>query len=368
MVWGLIVLMVLILVWVWLRGFARLGILDRPWADIVRKRNPVPTIQWIVMYAIFVFLVAAFFPHWWQLALFQWLFAGISVIVLVTTIDEYFYIKGKKDLPAWIRLLAQLLAAFLAIGIGGLAMDEWVFQGMIFDIPFVVFVWFFLVWSLLCINAINRFDGVYGQASGVSSIGFLTMVLLIVFVVLPYYTGISTHNAEILYWVRDVAMLFFVLSLVYTVVEYKPYGLLRDVGTMVFWFALAYLSIVGWAKIGTLVVALSLVIFDAIWVGLHRIFFLRKNPLKGDYTHLHYRLLWLGWSKGEVRFFAWWWSLVMMVLMLLQWADRWSKVIIFVVMALVFFGVNGYLFWVKKLPCGIQIAGGDGLKVKKSRK
>lgn len=86
----------------------------------------------------------------------------------------------------------------------------------------------------MCINAINRFDGVYGQASGVSSIGFLTMVLLIVFVVLPYYTGISTHNAEILYWVRDVAMLFFVLSLVYTVVEYKPYGLLRDVGTMVF--------------------------------------------------------------------------------------------------------------------------------------
>lgn len=100
-------------------------------------------------------------------------------------------------------------------------------------------------------------------------------------------------------------------------------------------------------------VALSLVIFDAIRVGVHRIFFLRKNPLKGDYTHLHYRLLGLGWTKGEVRFFVWGWSLIMMVLMLLQGADRWDKIIIFVVMALVFFGVNGYLFWVKKLPCGI---------------
>jgi len=91
-----------------------------------------------------------------------------------------------------------------------------------------------VLWSLLCINAINWFDGVYGQASGVSSIGFLTIVLLIHFVVLPYYSGITEVNAEILSWVSVISSLFFVLSLVYTFVEYKPYGLLRDLGTMVF--------------------------------------------------------------------------------------------------------------------------------------
>jgi len=36
----------------------------------------------------------------------------------VTTVDEYFYIRGKKDLPAWIRLLAQILAAVVALYIG----------------------------------------------------------------------------------------------------------------------------------------------------------------------------------------------------------------------------------------------------------
>jgi len=46
----------------------------------------------------------------------------------VTTIDEYFYLRSKKDLPAWIRLLAQIFAAVLAIYIGGIAMDEWIFQ------------------------------------------------------------------------------------------------------------------------------------------------------------------------------------------------------------------------------------------------
>ena len=60
---------------------------------------------------------------------------------------------------------------------------------------------------------------------------------------------------------------------------------------MFYGFALAYLSVVGGAKIGTLIVALSLVIFDAVWVGLRRIFIVKKNPLKGDYTHLHHRLM-----------------------------------------------------------------------------
>lgn len=112
------------------------------------------------------------------------------------------------------------------------------------SIPFVMFVGFFVVRSLLCINAINWFDGVYGQASGVSSVGFLTVVLLLYLVVLPYYSSISSLNADILAWVSDISLLFFVLSLVYTIVEYKPYGLLRDLGTMVFGFTLAYISIV----------------------------------------------------------------------------------------------------------------------------
>ena len=81
---------------------------------------------------------------------------------------------------------------------------------------------------MLCINAINWFDGVNGQASGVSSIGFLTIVLLINLVVLPYYSAISSINADVLQWVSDISLIFFVLSLVYTVIEYKPYGLLRD--------------------------------------------------------------------------------------------------------------------------------------------
>jgi hypothetical protein len=43
----------------------------------------------------------------------------------------------------------------------------------------------------------------------------------------------------------------------------------------------------------------------------------------------------------------------MMVLMLMQEANRLNKLIIFVLMAVLFFGVNTYLFLYKKLPCGL---------------
>jgi len=39
-----------------------------------------------------------------------------------------------------------------------------------------------------------------------------------------------------------------------------------------------------------------------------------------------------------------------MILMLLQGDDRIDKVVIFVLMAVIFFGVNRYLFRVKELP------------------
>lgn len=89
----------------------------------------------------------------------------------------------------------------------------------------------------------------------------------------------SFPNLEVLIFVQNMAFILFVISLLYAIIEYKPLGLVRDVGIMFFGFAIAYLSVLGGAKIGTILVALSLPLFDAIWVGLYRIFVLKKNPL-----------------------------------------------------------------------------------------
>lgn len=336
-------------------SFRRRGVLDKPGPDIIPKRKPVPTMQWIFVFCAIVVWFAIGFPDYLHNAIVQWLLAGCLILLCIATRDERRYIHWQKDIPAWMRLLVQVVAIVVALYIGNVWIPEWTFQGMIIAVPKVVFALFFICWAMLCINAINRFDGVYGQASGVSSIWFLTTMLLIQFVVLPYYTDISAQHEAVLLLVRNVSYIFFLVSLVYTIIEYKPRWLVRDLGTMIFWFALAYLSIVGGVKIGTIVVALSLVMFDAIRVGLHRLFVLHKSPLQWDYTHLHFRLLWLGWTRGEIRAFVRSRWLFMMIIMLLQDADRGDKLIVFVTLAVIFFAVNAYLFWIKKLPCGLSL-------------
>jgi hypothetical protein len=109
--------------------------------------------------------------------------------------------------------------------------------------------------------------------------------------VIPSFPELSPDRAAVLQVVTVVGAIMTIVSLLYTVVEYKPDGLLRDVGSWFYGFTLAYLALLGGAKIGTMLVVLSLPLFDFVRVIINRIFVMHKNPLKGDYTHLHHRLL-----------------------------------------------------------------------------
>ncbi len=334
--------------------FKKARILDKPWADLKWVRGPVPTLMWIFAYLSFVLGVWFFFPEMLWDNIFLWLALWVLPILFVELVEELWYMwRVAFRIPQLIRLLAHIGWAILAVYIGWI----WIWQEIlildfVWQVPQYIFVAFFVVWTMLCINAINRIDGINGQASGVSAIWFLTIFLLIKFVVMKSYTDFN--NRDVLVMVSNMSLVLFLVSLVSTYVEFKPLGLLRDVWIMFFGFSIAYLSVVGWAKIWTLVVALSLVIFDAIWVWIYRILVLKKNPMKWDYTHIHHRLLWMKRSREEVRVFVWIWSFVMMVLILLQWTNRVAKIIVFVMMALVFFGVNFYVFIIKKTPCGLQ--------------
>jgi UDP-N-acetylmuramyl pentapeptide phosphotransferase/UDP-N-acetylglucosamine-1-phosphate transferase len=194
----------------------------------------------------------------------------------------------------------------------------------------------------------NFFDGVHGQASATSAIGFGTIWLLIKVVVLQMYTNILPDTLSVLSDVQTFAIIFGVMALIYAVVERKPRGLVRDAGTLIYGFVLAYLALAGGAKIGTILVVLSLVVFDMIRVIFNRIFVLRKPFRHGDFTHLHHRLLVHGRSKKEINIAMVLWSLVMMILMLLQGDNKRNKIIIFIMMATLFFGINAYIFRYKK--------------------
>lgn len=333
--------------------FKKLHVLDKPWSDLKNTRKPVPTLQGVFVILGLIIGVGVLYPEYFSSRLFLWLLIPGLLIGVVELIEELSYLGRFPKIPPFVRLIVHFVSAFLAVWIGGIGNQELILWAEVYQIPNWIFTIGFMIWTMFCINAINRFDGIYAQGSWVSAIGFLTVFLLIKYIVFQSYTEFP--NLEMLTMVQNLAFFLFVTSMIYAVIEFKPLGLVRDVGIMFFGFALAYLAVAGGAKIWTLIVALSLPIFDAIWVGLYRIFILRKNPLKGDYTHFHHRLLGLWMTRGETRAFIRIWSLMMMVLMLLQWANRFSKVVIFVMMAMLFFGVNWYLFIYKKLPCGLSI-------------
>ena len=207
---------------------------------------------------------------------------------------------------------------------------------------------------VLTINALNRFDGVSGNTSGISTIGFVTIASLIQWIVLPAFPDISPDTALTLTTTATLARVMSIFCLLATIIETKPRGLMRDTGTMFMGFALAYLSLMGGTKVGIVLVVLSLALFDAIRVLARRMIKLRKNPLKGDYTHLHHRLLANGRTRGEVRGFVWIRSVFLSVIMLLQDTDRVNKLVIFGMLFLIFFGVNWYVFWVKGLPSELK--------------
>ncbi len=336
----------------WLVLFGRLWILDKPGPD-VPKRPRVPTFQGIFMMLLIVITSYVYLPESVSFAVgtpFAGMLWWLVLIIVVNVIDEVGRNVNKKyRIPAWIRLLIQAMAGVLAYAMSGVGIHSLVLPW--WEIPLSTFsqIVFTVARFWLFCNAINWFDGIYGLATGTSTLGFGMIALLVQFVVLASFAVVTVARETLLHEVVVVSAICAMVWLIYTVIEYKPWGLVRDVGTMGAWFVLAYLALLGGAKIGMMLVVLALPLFDSVRVIINRLKE-GKNPLKGDYTHLHYRLMALWRNRHEARATIWWWSIGIAIIMLLQWTNRMDKLIIFVLMAVFFFGINMYLFWFKKLP------------------
>lgn len=345
----LILLYAIFIGFIWLKIFRKINFLDRPGPDLP-PRKPVPNAQWVFLIIWFLSSLAIFFPSYIHNPQIIWLIIWSLILWVTEFIDNFIYINAK------IRILIQLWVI-------GILFYLWYIWFSSLSLPWGLLIEFHwsasliltLIWFLGFINAINWFDWVYGLASWVSSIWFLTVFLLIKFVVFGYYTWISPENLANLNMISNISFLLFIFSAVYCFIEFKPLWLLRDIWVMFLWFSLAYMSLLWWAKIWTILVVLSLPILDSIWVFVNRIVVMKKNPLKWDYTHLHHRLLALWWNRSEIRTFIWSWSLFFMTIMILQWVNRLNKLIIFILMATIFFGINIYLFWIKKLPSEYKV-------------
>lgn len=333
---------------VWLALFRYRWILDRPWHDRIPMRTfKVPNFQgiFLIMWLRIGLIIAI--PWLLDIPLIKWL------LIIATWYGVFNFINDIIDWRwdmTWIRpiyrLLVQISAVVIYIGISWIHTNITLFWYELH--PWLWFV-FSIGWIVWCINMINFFDGSHAMTAGVSSIGFSAVAFIVSNVVLTIYTVVWS-DLTLMNGIVALCILMSISCFVYTLIEFKPSGVLRDVGMSFIWFLLWALSLLWWAKVGTMLLVFFLPICDSIRVFINRILIMKKNPMKGDYTHLHHRLMRLWFTRSEVRWPVRFFTLTMFLLLIML--GEWSidKLILFVRLVVLFFVVHIYLYWIKKIP------------------
>jgi len=230
---------------------------------------------------------------------------GAVVIIIIGLLDDKF------DLNPYLRFAIQFIAALMPIAAGiGIAFITNPFGGII-DLSHPQFAFYLFgqrhsIWILsdlfalflivLMMNVLNfGAKGVDGQLSGVAAITAFVVAILS----LRYSSDITQWPVIILAAITGGAFLGFLPWHIYPQKIMPSFS-----GSNLAGYMLAILAILATAKVGVLIVVLSVPLVDTGYVIIRRVLS-GKSPFWGDRGHLHHRLLDLGWSKAQVAIFYW---------------------------------------------------------------
>ncbi len=283
--------------------FPKIGLLDFPERyGLLRARLPYPT----GMIAAATFSLFFVLPTAPPSALGT---PGLALILAIFSLSCVCFCDDRARISPWVRLLTHVTITFAlfvagvriytftnpfaSFGLGEfLPLDTWTitFPG-VGPLPMISGL-FTIGWILLTVNALNWFDGIPGQTSLLSTIGFLTIGFLSLSdrvdqpqLALVAFIAAATAGASTL----------FELPLpVQRVVS-------GDSGAMFYGLLLGTLTIYAGGKVATGFLVLGVPLIDSFIVIVRRVL-AGKNPMKGSGSgeHLHHLLLAYGWSQWSV--------------------------------------------------------------------
>ena len=260
-----------------IRVALRIGAMDEPNQRKVHQ-VAMPRVGGIAIFLAFFLSVLIFIPKSAQI---NGLIIGAAIIFIAGLLDDVF------NLPAWVKLIPQLLAASIAVYSGiVVSFVTNPFNGMVnlgyLSIPIT------LIWIVGITNAINLIDGLDGLAAGVTAIAGCTMGI------------VTLLNGQTV-----AAVMAFIL--VASTIGFLPYNFypartfMGDCGSNLLGFVLGCLAVLGLAKSAAIIslfipiVILVIPIFDTFFAIVRRIY--NKTPIfSPDKDHLHHRLMGMGFS------------------------------------------------------------------------
>lgn len=262
---------------------------------------------------------------------------GILLAALLTLVVGLW--DDVKDISPKIRLLTNTLAALIVVGSGiGIAYISNPFGGIInlsspqinFDFFGPHSIWVIsdllaLFWIIWCMNITGWAAGVEGQLPGFVSISAIFVGLL----GLRYSQDISEWPVIILSGAVAGAYLGFLPF------NFFPQSIMPGYsGKSLAGFFLAVLSILSGAKLATLIFLLGIPMIDAIFVIFRR-FKSHHSLLKSDASHLHHRLLKIGWTRPQIAVFYWFLSFILGIISL--FLNSQQKLYVFIGLVILFF-------------------------------
>lgn len=209
---------------------------------------------------------------------------GSCVIFVVGFLDD------RSELSALPLLAAQFAAAAIAVHfdifiegfnnpISGTMTPEW---------PFAVTVILTLFWIMGMMNTVNFLDGLDGLSSGVVLIAALVLFINSAFVLDPPQKSVS---------LLPLALAGSTLG--FLLFNFYPSRIFAGGGAYLLGYIIGCLSIIGGAKMATVLMVMALPIMDTAWQIINRLM-AGHSPFKGDRGHIHHRLMDLGFSQRQI--------------------------------------------------------------------
>jgi len=205
-----------------------------------------------------------------------------------------------------------------------------------FHLPFWLGASITFIWILGFINATNWLDGVRNLTLSSGSIASFSLGLL------SLSSLVDQKELSLLCFIFTAILLPFIITNIG-----KTRFILGDTGSMVIGFSLAVFSLFAGGKMATVLIVMSIPIFDSIFVFLIRIF-LKKSPLKGgDGLHLHDTLLKKNWKEFHIFLLYFIVSLLLGISVL--FLETWGKIFLIISFSALFFTIRwGMFFYDKK--------------------
>ncbi len=325
----------LLLILIFKKLFYKFNILDNP-KKYKLKRKPIPYSMGIVFFICFSILSIFFIDYNYKLGL---ILSFWFIITLLSFIDDMMNISAKIRLIVQIIIGATIWITSIKIWyvsniFGGIINLETYNIDILWQTIYLIPLLFTIIWYVFVFNALNWTDGIGWNTSWLSIISFLILFLLWIILFNQDDYSWWIENAE---FIMKTTLILLSVLIPFWYFDFNTKILMWDSWTMFLWFMLATLAIISGWKIATVLVVFGIYSVDAIYVIIKRLIN-KKNPLKGDFTHLHHRLLDLWLTKKQVLYTVY--SLSFFFWLSALFLEKEGKIIVFMIIVFVVVFIN----------------------------